>query len=52
MYPTVCTLMGLWNFVRANGVTHHDDTTTVIALLAQPRDELVEQLRMKDGKSV
>ena len=26
MYPTVCTLMGLWRFVRANGVTHRDDT--------------------------
>ena len=26
MYPTVCTLMGLWSFVRANGVTYRDDT--------------------------
>jgi hypothetical protein len=49
MYPTVCTLMGLWNFVRANGVTHHDDTSAVTALLARPREELVEQLRKKDG---
>jgi hypothetical protein len=48
MYPTVCTLMGLWNFVRANGVTHHDDTSAVTALLAQPGDELVEELRTKD----
>ena len=49
MYPTVCTLMGLWSFVRAKGVTHHDDTNAVTALLARPRDELVEQLRKKDG---
>lgn len=27
MYPTVCTLMGLWNFVIANGMTWHDSTT-------------------------
>ena len=32
MYPTVCTLMGLWSFVRANGMTHHDDTNAVTAL--------------------
>jgi hypothetical protein len=49
MYPTVCTLMGLWNFVRANGMTHHDDTSSATALLARPRDELVEHLRTKDG---
>ena len=49
MYPTVCTLMGLWSFVRANGVTHHDDTNAVTALVARPREELVEQLRTKDG---
>jgi hypothetical protein len=49
MYPTVCTLMGLWSFVRANGVTYRDDTSGVTALLARPRDELVEQLRTKDG---
>ena len=42
MYPTVCTLMGLWSFVRAKGVTHRDDTNAVTALLARPRDELVE----------
>ncbi|HZZ23522.1 MAG TPA: hypothetical protein VFE60_13525 [Roseiarcus sp.] len=40
MYPTVCTLMGLWNFVRANGVTHRDDTSTITALIARPREEL------------
>jgi hypothetical protein len=49
MYPTVCTLMGLWNFVRANGVTYHVDTSAVTALLARSRDELVERLRAKDG---
>ena len=49
MYPTVCTLMGLWSFVRANGVTYRNDTSGVTALLARPPDELVEQLRTKDG---
>jgi hypothetical protein len=49
MYPTVCTLMGLWNFVRANGVTYRDDTSAVTALLAKSRDELVERLRSRDG---
>jgi hypothetical protein len=49
MYPTVCTLMGLWSFVRAKGMTHHDDTNAVTALVARPREELVERLRKKDG---
>ena len=49
MYPTVCTLMGLWSFVRSKGVTHRDDTSAVTTLLARPRDELVEMLRTKDG---
>ena len=49
MYPTVCTLMGLWRFVRANGVTQRDDTRSVTALLARPRDDLVERLRTKDS---
>jgi len=34
MYPTVCTLMGLWEFVRATGVTDADDTNAVRALVA------------------
>src|SRR5271166_1909552 len=29
MYPTVCTLMGLWLFVRAKGVAYRDDTRSV-----------------------
>jgi hypothetical protein len=49
MYPTVCTLMGLWSFVRAKGMTHHDNTNAVTALVARPREELVEHLRKKDG---
>jgi hypothetical protein len=49
MYPTVCTLMGLWSFVRAKGMTHHEDTNAVTALVARPREELVEHLRKKDG---
>ena len=34
MYPTVCTLMGLWRFVIADGMTSHDSTTEAKALLA------------------
>lgn len=31
MYPTVCTLMGLWEFIRADGADWHDDTNAVRA---------------------
>jgi hypothetical protein len=48
MYPTVCTLMGLWNFVRANGVAHRDDTHWTNALLAESRQDLVERLRARE----
>ena len=41
--------MGLWQFVRANGLIYRDDTGSVAELLARPRDELVEWLRMKAG---
>jgi hypothetical protein len=34
MYPTVCTLMGLWRFVIAKGVTWRDATEETRALLA------------------
>ena len=47
MYPTVCTLMGLWEFVCAKGLDHHDDTANVRALVDAPREELVERLRDK-----
>ena len=33
MYPTVCTLMGLWRFVIAKGVTWRESTTETSALL-------------------
>jgi hypothetical protein len=33
MYPTVCTLMGLWRFVIAKGVTWRDATEETRALL-------------------
>jgi len=29
MYPTVCTLMGLWDFVTASGINETDDTDAV-----------------------
>jgi hypothetical protein len=47
MYPTVCTLMGLWHFVRARGVIFREDTDRVRALVEVPREELAEQLRRK-----
>jgi hypothetical protein len=33
MYPTVCTLMGLWSFVTARGMRWRDGTTEVKRLL-------------------
>jgi DNA polymerase family B len=33
MYPTVCTLMGLWRFVIADGMTMHDATHEAESLL-------------------
>lgn len=35
MYPTVCTLMGLWRFVIAKGVEHEDWTAEARMLLAR-----------------
>lgn len=35
MYPTVCTLMRLWDFVIAEGVTWNDDTDETRSLLAR-----------------
>ncbi len=35
MYPTVCTLMGLWRFVIADGMTWHDATEEARGLLAR-----------------
>jgi hypothetical protein len=47
MYPTVCTLMGLWNFVRARGVIYRDDTDQARALIEASREELMKGLRHK-----
>ena len=35
MYPTVCTLMGLWKFVIANGMTQEDATNEIRTFLDQ-----------------
>lgn len=35
MYPTVCTLMGLWRFVTASGMTWRDATAETQSLLAR-----------------
>lgn len=34
MYPTVCTLMGLWRFVTASGISQHDATLETRDFLA------------------
>jgi len=47
MYPTVCTLMSLWDFVCAKGVRHFDDTKAVRALFETPVEELIESLHQK-----
>lgn len=39
MYPTVCTLMGLWRFVVANGMTESDTTDATRAALAAARPD-------------
>jgi hypothetical protein len=39
MYPTVCTLMGLWRFVIANEVIEREATAEVRALLEAARPE-------------
>jgi hypothetical protein len=40
MYPTVCTLMGLWRFVIAHGITCEDATA--------PVREILRKVRIKD----
>lgn len=40
MYPTVCTLMGLWKFVIAQGMTEHDETEEV--------QHFVENCKLRD----
>ena len=47
MYPTVCTLMGLWNFVRACGISNREDAVSARVLLETPSDELIERFRHK-----
>jgi hypothetical protein len=37
MYPTVCTLMGLWTVVTASGITYEDATAQVGKLLGKVR---------------
>ncbi|MGD9658359.1 MAG: hypothetical protein AB7U61_12125, partial [Methylocystis sp.] len=51
MYPTVCTLMGLWNFVCAKGVNHFDDTQAVRQFVDKPASQLIQNLRRKDAWS-
>ena len=52
MYPTVCTLMNLWRFVIASGLTHEDATADTQAFLDRTtiadlnRQETWKQLRV------
>jgi hypothetical protein len=44
MYPTVCTLMGLWRYVIAEGIEEADATTEVCSLLETvTREDLRDQ---------
>jgi hypothetical protein len=43
MYPTVCTLMGLWRFVIAQGVDHEDASTETQAFLDNVRLERMQK---------
>ena len=45
MYPTVCTLMGLWRFVIAKGMTWQDDTDATRQFLDRVT---LEDLRQQD----
>jgi hypothetical protein len=49
MYPTVCTLMGLWSFVRSTGVIPRNDTAAIRQLVEMPREALAARLRGKAG---
>jgi hypothetical protein len=51
MYPTVCTLMGLWGFVRAKGVSYHDDTGSIRSFVETPAADLIDRLRRKPAWS-
>jgi hypothetical protein len=51
MYPTVCTLMGLWKFIRAEGVSYREDAASIRSLLDSPQDELIERFRHKPAWS-
>lgn len=50
MYPTVCTLMGLWQFVIATGMTSTDATAETQALL--DRIEPDDMMRMASWPSL
>src|SRR3984885_1293014 len=49
MYPTICTLMGLWNFVRAKGIDYDDDTNKIRDFVEScTPDSLREQKAWRD----
>jgi hypothetical protein len=62
MYPTVCTLMGLWRFVIAEGMSWHDVTEETRALvekleISQLQDpanwrNLTTLVRVRPGKDI
>jgi transcriptional regulator with XRE-family HTH domain len=45
MYPTVCTLMGLWRFVVAEGMTYKDATKEIAELVEKSVEHLLAMLR-------
>lgn len=46
MYPTVCTLMGLWTFATSNGIETQDATEKAKAIL---RGDILSELQSKDA---
>jgi hypothetical protein len=42
MYPSVCTLMGLWTFVTASGIEEIDDTEPVKLFVERCRSETMQ----------
>jgi hypothetical protein len=42
MYPTVCSLQGLWSFVIGEGFTHRDATAEIQAFVAAATPEMLQ----------
>ncbi len=45
MYPTVCTLMGLWRFVTAQGIDYEDTTEEARSFLDQVTPQMLQKTK-------